>query len=109
MSGVSSPSGETAARDGRLLAGFLGDALRAIVGEPGAGGNKARQGLREICDERLAGCRRHVLPRQHHLADRREMAEPFGYAVQRETNDFGLRVLQKHETDFRTCHFGERG
>ncbi len=74
-------------RDRRLLAGLLGDALGAILVEPGARGDKAGERLGQFCDQRLPRRRGQILAHQHRFADRGEMAMARDDAIERERND----------------------
>ena len=71
-------------RDGRLLAGLLGDALGMILVQPGARGDEAGERLGELGDQRLPRRRRQIVAHQHRFADRGEMAVARDDAVERE-------------------------
>ena len=61
--------------DGRLLAGFLRDALGPVLVHPVARDHEARERLGQLDHQRVSGRGRQVGPGEQRLADRREMAE----------------------------------
>src|SRR6516165_11032078 len=63
-------------RDRRLLASLAGDALGAILLEPGAVNDKAGECLRQPRHQVLPRRGRKILAGQERVADRRNIAEP---------------------------------
>src|SRR5262245_51563200 len=84
MSGPISCSGACAASVTRLLARLSGDALRAIVLEPFARGDKTHERLRELGGQCLAGCGRHIVALEDRLPNGAEMAMAGDDALERE-------------------------
>ena len=95
-------------RHRRLLAGFLGDAQRAILGQPVARDDKAGERLRELGHQRLPDMRRQVLELEQGLADRREMAEAFDDAFDREDRKVGIVVLDQRQAGLGRADLGNR-
>jgi hypothetical protein len=96
-------------RDGRLLAGLLGNALGAIFSEPFARSDKACKRLRKLGDQSLARGRRQFVPLKHRLADRGEMAVTRNDAVERERRDVRVRIFDENETGFSRADLGNGG
>ena len=96
-------------RDGRLLAGLLGDALGVVLLQPFARRDEAGERLGELGDQRLPGRRRQIVARQHGFADGGEMAEAGDDAVERERRDLGLHVLDQHQTGLGRADLGDGG
>ena len=86
---------------GRLLAGFLRDALRPALVEPVARDREARERLGHLDDQRVAGRGGKVVPGEQRLADRREMAETRHDAVEREQRDVGAGIFDQRQAGFR--------
>ncbi len=92
-------------RDRRLLAGFLGDAMRAILIQPVAADDKFSERLRQLDNQSLTDRRRKIAPRQQYLADRRQMAEAIDDAVDREWRDVGTRDFPEARGKLRPYRF----
>jgi phage major head subunit gpT-like protein len=70
-------------------------------------GDKARQRKRELAEQRLARRHRQVVARRQVFTDRRQMAETFDHAVDRERRNVGVGIFQKCEASLRRSDFGD--
>src|SRR6516165_6090193 len=83
-------------RDRRLLASLAGDALGAILLEPGAVNDKAGEYLRQPRYQVLPRRGRKILAGQERVADRRNIAEPFDHAIDRQRRDLGAVIFRRY-------------
>ena len=95
-------------RNGRLLAGLLGNTLGPALVKPCARRDEARKRLGEFRNQLMACRRRHVIADQHGLADGWQMAKARDDAVEREWRNLGLWVFDQHKAGFGDSDFGDR-
>src|SRR5215471_17546117 len=82
-------------RDRRLLASLAGDALGAILLEPGAVNDKAGERLRQPRHQVFPRRGRKIVAGQERVADRRNIAEPFDHAINRQRRDLGGVIFRR--------------